>query len=247
MQFTILRFDSLPSTNDEAARQAKLGANEGVCIVAGQQTAGRGRRERIWHSPADAGLYFSLILRPKFEMQKLPLITLAAAVAVSDAISEACDLATDIKWANDVFAGGKKLCGILAETVETEKKNAVVLGIGINLKKDAVAPELNDVATSIEGETGNAPDAAKLLAGLTKNIEKNYQILHLTNGSEQIIELWTKRSSYAFGKMVRVTLENETFEGVTCGLVPTGALRVRAENGLIKVVHAGDVVSLRRQ
>lgn len=247
MQFTILRFDSLPSTNDEAARQAKLGANEGLGVVARQQTAGRGRRERVWHSPADAGLYFSLILRPKLEMQKLPLITLAAAISVSDAVEEACDLPTDIKWANDVFAGGKKLSGILAETVETENGIAVVLGIGINLKKDAIAPELFNTATAIEGETGEAPDVGKLLAALTKNLEKNYRILHLTNGSEQIIELWTKRSSYAFGKSVRVTLENESFEGETCGLESSGALRVRAENGLMKIVHAGDVVSLRRQ
>lgn len=247
MQFTILRFDSLPSTNDEATREARLGANEGLCVVARQQTAGRGRRERVWHSPADAGLYFSLILRPKFERQKLPLITLAAAVSVSDSLAEACELQTDIKWANDVFARGKKISGILAETVETEKGLAVVLGIGINLKKEAVAPELIDTATSIEVEIGKAPDVEKMLAALTKNLEKNYQILHLKNGSEQIIELWTKRSSYAFGKLVRVTLENETLEGETCGLEASGALRVRAENGLIKIVHAGDVVSLRRQ
>lgn len=247
MQFTILRFDSLESTNDEAAREAKLGASEGVCIFARQQTAGRGRRDRVWHSPADAGLYFSLILRPKFEMRKLPLITLAAAISVSDAIKEACDLPIDIKWANDVFAGGKKLCGILAETVETENGTAVVLGIGINLKREAIAAELTETATSIEGETGKAPDTEKLLAALTKNIEKNYKILHLKDGSEQIVKLWTKHSSYAFGKAVRVTLENETFEGETCGLEASGALRVRAENGLIKIVHAGDVVSLRRQ
>jgi BirA family biotin operon repressor/biotin-[acetyl-CoA-carboxylase] ligase len=129
MQFTILRFDSLNSTNDEALRQAKLGASEGLCVVARQQTKGRGRRERVWFSLTDAGLYFSLILRPRFEMQKLPLITLAAAVAVSDAIQETCDLQTDIKWANDIHSRGKKLSGILAETAETGQGIAVVLGI----------------------------------------------------------------------------------------------------------------------
>lgn len=247
MQFTILRFDSLSSTNDEAARQAKSGAQEGLCVVAGQQTKGRGRRGRIWHSPADAGLYLSLILKPKFERQKLPLITLAAAVSVSDAIKEAYDLQTDIKWANDIHADGKKLSGILAETVETRNELIVVLGIGINLKKDAIAPELLETATSIEDEIGKLPDKEKLLITLTKNLQKNYEILHQTNGSEQTIRAWTERSSYAFGKRVRVRLENETFEGETCGLEATGALRVLAKNGLIKTVHAGDVVSLRRQ
>ncbi|MBC7795712.1 MAG: biotin--[acetyl-CoA-carboxylase] ligase, partial [Pyrinomonadaceae bacterium] len=114
MQFTILRFDTIGSTNDEAIKQTKFGANEGVCIVAEQQTKGRGRRERIWHSPKNAGLYVSLILRPKLETKFWALITLSAAVAVHDAILETCGLQTDIKWANDVHVNGKKLCGILA-------------------------------------------------------------------------------------------------------------------------------------
>lgn len=247
MDFKILQFDSLSSTNDEAAQRVRSGAAEGLCVVARQQTAGRGRRERVWHSPPDAGLYFSLILRPKFEAQKLPLITLAAAISVCDAVREVCDLKTDIKWANDIYASDKKLSGILAETAETERGIAVVLGIGINLTKEVIAPDLTEIATSIENETGQAPDTEKLLAGLMKNLEKNYRILHQINGSERITELWTKRSSYAFGREVRVVLENESFTGETCGLETSGALRVRAENGLIKTVTAGDVVSLRRQ
>ena len=243
MNFTILRYDSLASTNDEAAKQAKLGANEGLCILARQQTAGRGRRERVWNSPVDAGIYFSLVLRPKFEIGKFPLITLAAAVAVSDSILESCDLKTDIKWANDVHAGGKKLCGILAETVEG---NAVILGIGINLKKEAVAPELAEIATSIENETKKPPDLEKLIQSLTRNLKKYYEILHKTEGAAEIIKEWRTRSTYAYGKKVRVSLETEIFEGETAGLELDGALRVRAENGLIRIIHAGDVVSLRR-
>ena len=243
MNFTILRYDSLASTNDEAAKQARLGANEGLCILARQQTAGRGRRERVWISPADAGIYFSLVLRPKFEIGKFPLITLAAAVAVYNSILESCNLKTDIKWANDVHAGGKKLCGILAETVEG---NAVVLGIGINLKKEAVAPELAEIATSIESETSNSPDSEKLIQALTKNLKSYYEILHKTGGAAKIIKEWQARSSYARGKKVRVNLETEVFEGVTDGLEIDGALRVRAENGLIRTIHAGDIVSLRQ-
>ena len=243
MNFTILRYDSLASTNDEAAKQARLGANEGLCILARQQTAGRGRRERVWNSPADAGIYFSLVLRPKFEIGKFPLITLAAAVAVYDSILESCNLKTDIKWANDIHADGKKLCGILAETVDG---NAVVLGIGINLKKEAIAPELAEIATAIESEIGKAPDSEKLIQSLTRNLKKYYEILHKTEGASEIIKQWQARSSYAHGKKVRVSLETEVFEGVTEGLEIDGALRVRAENGLIRTIHAGDVVSLRQ-
>src|SRR5215212_7940613 len=122
---TVLRFDSLPSTNTEAARQAALGVPEGLCVVAREQTAGRGRRERAWASPKDAGLYFSLLLRPELQPASWPLITLAAA------------LAADIKWPNDLLASGRKLCGILAEACETPRGRACVVGVGINLSDGA--------------------------------------------------------------------------------------------------------------
>src|SRR5919206_4669266 len=139
---TILRFESLPSTNTEAARQASLGAAEGLCVVAREQTAGRGRRERAWVSPKDSGLYFSVVLRPRASAREWPLITLAAAVAVRDALEEACALRADIKWPNDLLASGRKLCGILAETVEGSAGSAVVLGVGINLTNRAFPPEI---------------------------------------------------------------------------------------------------------
>src|SRR5687767_9533455 len=110
LNLKILRFDSLPSTNTEAARRAARGAPEGTCIIAREQTAGRGRQERRWVSPAGAGLYFSIVLRPQLEMNRWPLITLMTAVAVADALDEACGLGVDIKWPNDVHAAGRKLC-----------------------------------------------------------------------------------------------------------------------------------------
>ncbi|MDQ3472943.1 MAG: biotin--[acetyl-CoA-carboxylase] ligase, partial [Acidobacteriota bacterium] len=129
----ILRFDSLPSTNLEAARRAIAGAAEGLCVVASEQTAGRGRLERQWISPKDAGLYFSVVLRPRIHQSSWPLIALAAALAVHDALLEAYSLKTDVKWPNDILSNNRKLCGILSETVETTIGRALVLGIGINL------------------------------------------------------------------------------------------------------------------
>src|SRR6266513_4185303 len=99
----ILRFDSLASTNLEAARRASEGAAEGLCVVAREQTAGRGRLRRQWVSPKGAGLYFSILLRPQFELSSWPLLTLMASVAVHDALLEACALETDIKWPNDIL------------------------------------------------------------------------------------------------------------------------------------------------
>src|ERR687890_157821 len=182
---TILRFDSLPSTNTEAARQASLGAREGLCVVAREQTAGRGRRE------------------------------LAAAVAVRDALEEACALRADIKWPNDLLASGRKLCGILAETAEGAAGRAVVLGVGINLTNRAFPPEILAAATSVEEQTGRAPDSEQLLSALTRQLARRYEELHADEGARAILREWEARSSYAHGRRVRVALAEETFDGIT--------------------------------
>jgi BirA family transcriptional regulator, biotin operon repressor / biotin---[acetyl-CoA-carboxylase] ligase len=241
----ILHFNSLPSTNTEATRQAARGAPEGLCIVAREQTAGRGRQQRAWLSPPGAGLYFSIILRPRLEMRAWPLITLMAALAVHDALKEACKLETDIKWPNDIHAQNRKLCGILAETVETETGRACIVGIGINLSDRAFPEELRDTATSVEAVTGTAPDVETLLQALTRSLARRYQMLQSPDGAAQTIREWSARSSYAQNRRVRVSLDNEIFEGVTRGLEPDGALRVETEAGEIKIIRAGDVTALR--
>ena len=243
---TILRFDSLPSTNTEAARQASQGAPEGLCVVAREQTAGRGRRERVWASPKDAGLYLSVVLRPRIEARLWPLLTLAAALAVCDALREACGLETDIKWPNDVLAGGRKLCGILAETADGPGGRACILGVGVNISERAFPPEIRDAATSVEGQTGAAPDAETLLAALLRALALRYATLHDEGGAARVVEDWEARSTYARGRRVSVRLAEETFHGTTRGLEPDGALRVETDGGATRVVRAGDVTALRQ-
>jgi len=241
----ILRFDSLPSTNLEAASRAVQGAPEGLSLVAAEQTAGRGRLAREWVSPKGAGLYFSIILRPDFEMAMWPLITLMAAVAVHDALHESCVLTTDIKWPNDVLANEKKLCGILAETVETSSGRAVVVGMGINLTNYAFPAELHAVATSVEAVTGEPPDLEVVLQSLASSFWKYYQVLCGPSGAESILREWTSRSSYASGRRVRVANGDEVLEGTTRGLESDGGLRVETVDGEIRIVRAGDVTSVR--
>lgn len=241
----ILRFDSLPSTNTEAARQAANGAAEGLCVVAREQTSGRGRRQRVWISPPDAGLYFSIVLRPHLDASRWPLLTLMSALSVADALKDACALAVDIKWPNDIEAQGRKLCGILAEVVETSAGRACIVGIGLNLRKSALPLELQETATTIETLTGVVPDVELLLQSLTRAIALRYQKLQEPSGARQTIEEWDARSSYAHGKQVRITLDAEIIEGTTRGLEPDGALRVETEAGEIKIIRAGDVTALR--
>ncbi len=245
LHINILRFDSLPSTNTEAARQAAQGAPAGLCIVAREQTAGRGRQARTWVSPLDAGLYFSIVLRPRLEIQLWPLITLAAALAVRTALTAACALTPDIKWPNDLLAGGRKLCGILAEVCDTTRDRACIVGIGINLSDAAFPPELRPIATSVAGATGRVPDREALLAALVPRLARRYAQLHEACGPADTINAWCAASSYAQDKRVRVETGAETFTGTTRGLEPDGALRVETDAGEIKLIRAGDVHALR--
>jgi BirA family biotin operon repressor/biotin-[acetyl-CoA-carboxylase] ligase len=247
-QPTVLYFDSLPSTNTEAARQAAAGAAEGLCVVAREQTAGRGRRARAWVSPRDAGLYFSVVLRPRLEASRWSLITLMAAVAARDALEEACALCADIKWSNDLLARGRKVCGILAEAMETPRGRACVLGVGINLTESAFPPELAERATSVEAETRARPDREALLAALVRQLARRYAELHEPGGAEATVRAWSAASSYAAGKRVRVALgDGETIEGTTRGLETDGALRVETEDRGIMIVRAGDVIAVRSE
>ncbi len=241
----ILRFEALPSTNLEASRRAIDGAAEGVCVLAREQTAGRGRLQRNWLSPKDAGLYFSIILRPEFDQSIWPLLTLMAAVAAHDALLDACCLETDIKWPNDILVNDKKLCGILAETVETSVGRSVVVGIGINLTKNSFPSEFDGIATSIEVAAGQKPELEIVLAALVRSLGSCYETLQQRGGSKEIVRQWGARSSYGEGKRIRVMECSGNLVGTTRGLECDGALRLETDDGEIRIVRAGDVGAVR--
>lgn len=245
MNLTILRFDSIGSTNTEAIAQAKRGADEGLCIVAREQTGGRGRLGRSWESGKDAGLYFSIVLRPRVEMRFLPLITLMSAAAVFETLKEH-GVDPDIKWPNDLLAEGRKICGILAEITDTPMGRAVIVGIGINLNSSSYPPEIAETATSIERETGKPPSAEELLLSLTRCLSEYYETFCSAEGPGEIRQDWAERSSYFEGKHVRIVTANKTISGFTKGLEENGALRVETADGNIEIVHAGDVERLRQ-
>jgi len=185
-----------------------------------------------------------LLLRPEFEMTAWPLITLMTALAVYESLMKTCDLRADIKWPNDLCVNNRKLCGILAETVETVLGPAAVVGIGVNLGSEIV-PLVQSEATSIESETGRKPDGDVILNELLNSIAERYELLHSAAGCEHIIREWCEHSSFAMGRRVRVTLSDEAFEGTTRGLESDGALRVETADGKMKIVRAGDVTAVR--
>jgi BirA family transcriptional regulator, biotin operon repressor / biotin---[acetyl-CoA-carboxylase] ligase len=238
----VLRFESLTSTNTELARLASEGATEGLAVVADEQTAGRGRLQRAWSSPKGAGLYFSILLLPTIPTEHWPLITFMAALAVGDALLEATGLHTDIKWPNDLLSNERKLCGILAEAIETPAGRAVIVGIGINLTQNAFPPELASVATSVSEATGQQPERETILAALLRALPRWYSLL---NEREKIVATWSARSSYTNGKLVQVSNSDEVWQGTTCGVEHDGALRLCTADGEIRIVRAGDVYSVR--
>jgi BirA family biotin operon repressor/biotin-[acetyl-CoA-carboxylase] ligase len=244
MKPRVLRYESLPSTNTEVARLAADGAEEGLAIVADEQTAGRGRLQRAWSSTKGAGLYFSILLRPALAPDRWPLITFVAALATGDALLEANEVHTDIKWPNDLLANGRKICGILAEAIETPTGRAVVLGTGINLTNDAFPEDLSSVATSVANESQRTAEREAILSALLNALSRWYSLLHETDGAEKIVAAWSSRSSYATGKLVQVRNGEETLQGLTHGIENDGALRLETAQG-IQLIRAGDVTNVR--
>lgn len=245
-----LRYDSLPSTNSEALNQARQGAAERVCVIAREQSAGRGRQDRVWRSPRDAGLYLSIILRPRLSTDRWPLLTLMAAVAVHETLEQFFGLTADIKWPNDLMASGKKLSGILAETTDSIAGRAAVIGIGVNLAPAAVPPELTKSATAvrteIEGPPVNEAVVNEFANELVRKLLEWYAVLQSEGGDARVVTAWCERSSYAEGKAVSVITGGELLTGVTAGLTEAGALRLIKENGETRVLHSAEVSQLRQ-
>ena len=236
----ILRFDSLPSTNDLARELAEQGAAEGVAVLAREQTRGRGRRGRAWVSPRGEGLYLSVILRPTVEPARATVITLAAAIAVAETLAFDYAVAADIKWPNDVHARGRKVCGILVESaIEKSKVDYAVLGVGVNLGQREFPAELREVATSVLIEGGRRVTPDEFAALLLARLEAWYRIA--LREPATIIAQWQALSSYAEGCAVRVENGDGAIEGVTRGLAPSGALVVETADGHRHEVFAGEV------
>jgi BirA family transcriptional regulator, biotin operon repressor / biotin---[acetyl-CoA-carboxylase] ligase len=248
----VLYFPSVTSTNDVAARMADLGAPDGTVIVAEMQAAGRGRLGRTWFSPPGAGLYASVILRPVNEPDAMsspadgkpgtfftPMITLAAGVALAEAVRGCNHLPVDIKWPNDLVVGRRKLAGILAEAAAGGGTGHVILGFGINLRSAAYPPEIADRATSIEAELGRAIDRGTLLVECLASLAAWNQTLR-AGRTDAILDRWRSLAPSSRGAGVEWTTVAGTASGVTDGIDGEGALVVRTSSGIERII-AGEI------
>ncbi len=241
----ILHYFRVDSTNTLALKLASDGAEHGTVVVAEEQTAGRGRLRREWFSEKSSGIYTSIILRPPLSPAAAPVLTLMAGLAAQQAVSAVTRLAVDIRWPNDLLVNGKKVCGILTEmSAEVDRLHAVVLGIGINVNHSQIPPELENIATSLRMESHRVISRVKVMAALLREIDRYYQLL-LKDGNKAITERWEAASTFAYGKRVRVvTVGGETI-ATTAGVEPSGALKVRYEDGREESLMAGEVIEVK--
>lgn len=236
-------YEEIGSTNDACHALGLDGAAEGTIVLANSQTGGRGRMGRHFYSPQNDGLYMSLLLKPQTSAENFGLITACAAVAVHQAIYAVYGISTDIKWVNDLYFDHKKLCGILAEGHFNGTETFVVLGIGVNLRppKDGYAPEIRDLATSLEKVTSDcAIDREKLCAEIIRQFHPLYQKLE----EREFLRVY-RSASCVIGKQVSFIKNGENQTAKAIGVDEDARLLVRMESGEQLALSSGEISLLR--
>lgn len=229
----------MDSTNLWIKRLAKEGAPEGTLALAEYQSAGRGRLGRSWEVPEGTSVMMSILLRPKFEPQFAPMLTLVMGMAVAKAVK---DLGFDvsIKWPNDVVVSHKKICGILTEMgVLDGKIDYAVIGVGINVNIREFPEEMADKATSLYLEGGREFDRSQVPGLVMEAFEKYYEEFIKTCDLSGLKEKYESILAN-YDQPVRV-LAKEPYEGIARGITNGGELLVEKQDGTVVEVSAGEV------
>jgi len=238
-------FEEIDSTQNFAQNIAADKKENGTIIIAEKQTSGRGRLDRKWTSPK-GGIWFSLIIHPKFDVSSSTLIPILSAVALSKSIKSVLGLETEVKWPNDITMNGKKVAGVLVDaSFQTNSIDYLILGIGINFDIDAKKLEKRLTKTpnfygidSLRGKENKTPPKT-LLKEFLLQFEKN--LFQLDKGEKsKIIKEWTKRAA-GIGKKITINTSNGKISGISQGIDNDGALKIKTRNET-KKIYVGDVV-----
>ncbi len=230
------------STQKTAHFLASEGAAEGTVALAEEQTRGKGRMARNWHSPRHSGIWMSVILRPSLPPHQAPQLTLVAAVALVQAIEEVTGLTPDIKWPNDILLNGKKIAGILTEMqADADQIHFVTVGIGINVNQEAgdFPDELKQIAVSLRECLGRKVDRAELVRGVFLKLEKAY-LLYLEKGFMPIKLLW-EAYALSLGKEITARTLTGTIKGKARGITEEGVLLIEQQNGEVSRIYSADI------
>ncbi|OGO30673.1 MAG: biotin--[acetyl-CoA-carboxylase] ligase [Chloroflexi bacterium RBG_16_56_11] len=223
------------STMDVARRQARAGAPEGLVIVAGQQTSGRGRLRRRWFSP-EGNIALSIILRP--ESSSLPYLVMIASLAVVSGFAKVTGMKAGIKWPNDILVNGKKICGILIENeLKGNRVEFSIVGVGINVSWKPALPNGALPAAALEEESGKKISRAEVIVHLLNELDRLYLLLP---DGKNIFRSWRDRL-VTLGKNVTVTSGKKILQGIAESVDESGALNIRLADGSLTRIIAGDV------
>lgn len=242
----IHRLKEIDSTNEQAKRLAAKGAPHETLILADRQTAGKGRRGRNWESTTEGNLYFSLLLRPEIAPDKASMLTLVMALAVVKVLQRTvknckADKMPLIKWPNDIVITGRKVCGILTElTMRGQTIDSVIIGVGVNIRKQDFAPELADKATDLETEWSVCLDREEMLQNIMEAFRQYYNVFltkkSLTDLQEEYNTLLVNRD-----REVCVLDPAGELRGIATGINEKGELHIRLKSGDEMDVYAGEV------
>lgn len=213
---------------------------DGHTVLADEQTGGRGRLNRTFHSPAREGIYLSFLLRPPVPLAETPFLTLCAAVAVCRALEAACSLQADIKWVNDIYTGGKKLCGILTEAsvnAELRTVDYAIVGIGVNTGN--VSSEVADIAASVRTATGLRGMRNRLAAEILNRFEEVYLLYTERGGKQDILGEYAARLLF-LGESVEVSGPGGSYTAVVRGIDESGGLVVERHGETLRL-NAGEI------
>lgn len=232
---------SVHSTNQYLRELNLASVDNGYTVIADEQTLGRGRRERSFLSNKGDGIYFSFLLNLNDINQDIRLFTLCAAVAVSKAIENICNIRADIKWVNDIYCNGKKICGILTEammSVELQELDSIIIGIGINT--NTVDAKIKHFATSIREETGICGIRNQLIAEILNQFESIYFDYTKHGKKLEIIQYYESRL-FIIGNEITVTQQGNTFLATVKGIDENGGLVVESANGKTQTITTGEI------
>ncbi len=246
----LIVFNRIGSTNEFLKRLGRRRAIAGTTVIADEQTAGRGRLGRRWHSPPGKGLWFSFLLRPQMQTEKGGLISLAIAAVIAETVSQICNLECTVKWPNDILISEKKACGILCETqLSPAGIESVIAGVGLNVNQryDDFSPDWRAHATSLFLASGSMWDRqtlfVKLLTALEQELFGDFQ-----ENLPYLLEKWCSRCP-ALGHTVTVVPaplgrrqnEEAMTTGVFAGLGENGELILRMSAGDLRFFSAGEI------
>ncbi len=239
----ILVYPRVASTNLLVEAMADQEAEEGLVVLAEEQTAGMGRHHRKWFAPYGSSILMSVLLRPQIPAQEGFLVTIMASVAALNAIEAETGLVGSLKWPNDVLLAGKKTAGVLVTSqIHSGRVASAAVGIGINVNFDpAQVPDIPPGATSLMVEVGHPVPRVPLVRALLRRLDQLYALLKAGQGV-QLLQMWRERLS-TIGQRVRVTLPQETLVGMAEEVTPEGGLVLRLDDGVRRVVHAGEVAA----